>query len=259
MNDLSPEAQALLEVGRQEAPRAGLKLQVKAQVLAQAAAAPATASAMGQAAAGGVFKALAGGAVALGLAAGVVWSIGPQSSELPPNPPAPPSVMIPAAAPASPSQAAPEPVAPAQPAPVRVEAQGNPDRPVAVSRPKAPRTRVTPAKERPAPLTVPAASAEASAPATQLDVARLAQEALLLKQVRVALRDADYAAVLHLTQQHAREFPQGSLRIERLAAQAMAQCAQGEVERGRATRAQLAEAAPSSVHLPRVDAACDPK
>ncbi len=252
MSDLSPQAQALIEAGRSEAPSAATKLQIKAKVLAEvggaAAAGAGGATSASAAGAGGAFKLLATGALVLGLSAGALMYNG--GSE--PEPEADPSTPVASVDPA-PVLVEPAPLPPAQveisePQPEAVPAAPVPASKVARRAVRSPtrRTKAMPVATEPAKTTR----------AAPVDAMRLAREARVLKQVRRALRDGAFEQVLKLAQAHEAEFPEGALRVERLAAQALAHCALGAPDIAQRHRAALAAAAPASAHLRRIDAAC---
>jgi hypothetical protein len=237
MSALSPEARALIEAAREQ-PGPGAKAAIKAQVLQQVAsgagAAPA-AAAKGI----GLGKLLGGGALTVGLLAGALSLTSPAPSEAP----------VPAVTAAP--EAAPPAVAPAVAPPVASAPDAVEVRPVAPEAPPAPAPRAR--RSAPSPQARPAPPAPV---AEVTDAASLAEEARLMTRVRRALRDHEPAVVLELAAEHAQRFPAGALVAERLAAEALAHCAQGDQAAGRAARARLFAQAPGSVHLPRVDAAC---
>jgi len=249
MSDLSPQAQALIEAGRSEAPSAATKLQIKAKVLAEvggaAAAGAGSASTASAAGAGGAFKLLATGALVLGLSAGALMYT--NGSE-----PEPEANLAPPVASVDPAPVAVE-AAPADPAPVEITEPA----PKAVPAVPVPATRVAQRAARtPARRTKTPGAAVEPVKAAPVDATRLAREARLLKQVRRALRDGAFEQVLKLAQTHEAEFPDGALRVERLAAQALAHCGLGALDIAQRHRAALAAAAPASAHLRRIDAAC---
>ena len=95
----------------------------------------------------------------------------------------------------------------------------------------------------------------AAAPA-EVDVSTLAEQARLLGEVRVALRDGDHERVLQHVDAYDRRFPNGMLREEALAARALALCGLGDPASGRSVATDLRALAPHSVHLERIDRAC---
>ncbi len=107
-----------------------------------------------------------------------------------------------------------------------------------------------------APASTAPAEVEPAAEAT-VDVSTLAEQAQRLAEVRVALRDGAFADVLERVDAYESKFPDGMLREEALAARALALCGLGRGDEGRAAREALAEEAPHSAHLGRIDAACD--
>ncbi|MEQ9498946.1 MAG: hypothetical protein RIT81_18850 [Deltaproteobacteria bacterium] len=107
-----------------------------------------------------------------------------------------------------------------------------------------------------APVAQGAATEAADAPA-DVDVSTLAEQAGLLAQVRVALRDGDHAAVLTHVDAYDARFPQGMLREEALAARALALCGLDRKDEAKTVAETLRVLAPRSVHLARIDAACE--
>jgi hypothetical protein len=89
-----------------------------------------------------------------------------------------------------------------------------------------------------------------------VDASQLAAESRLLGLVRRAIRDNDFEAALAWAEQHARDYPQGSLTEERLILEAVAACRGGQRERGLAVAKQLREQFPSTAALTKVEQSC---
>ena len=102
------------------------------------------------------------------------------------------------------------------------------------------------------------APALAPAPATPL-APSIERELALIGAAQLALREGDPNQALALLQQHTREFPDGALTQERLAARAIALCRIGDYATGRSAAEDLARRAPSSPLLARARQACDPR
>lgn len=120
---------------------------------------------------------------------------------------------------------------------------------------RAPSTRPMPAPS-PAPTFV-AASESDTVPATpataEEDPVRV--ETRLLARARAAIARHDGAAALAILDEHARLFPDGQLREERLANRVSALCALGERERAHAEATSFLAAHPGSVQVGAVRAA----
>lgn len=101
--------------------------------------------------------------------------------------------------------------------------------------------------------TGPAASSESAtsrarsaAPAAASD--RLAEEVAILSRSERALSAGQYQAALHLLDEHRRNFPNGALVQERIAARVQALCGLGRVSDAEAELARLARLSPKSPH-----------
>jgi hypothetical protein len=70
------------------------------------------------------------------------------------------------------------------------------------------------------------------------------------------LRDNDFAAALAFAEEHARDYPRGSLTEERLILEAVAACRGAERERGLAAAKQLREQFPNTSALAKVEQSC---
>jgi hypothetical protein len=99
----------------------------------------------------------------------------------------------------------------------------------------------------------PSSPSQASSPSGG---SSLLAEARLLAVAQRALRNQDWAAALRATAEHAERFPQGMLREERLAAEAVALCSDEQLEAGRGVADRLAGDYPASVHIERVGSVC---
>lgn len=84
----------------------------------------------------------------------------------------------------------------------------------------------------------------------------LAAELALVHAARRALHDAAPKQAEELLSQHASRFPRGVLRDERMMLQALARCAQGDVDGARSIKADLEHTSPSSSHLRRLASSC---
>lgn len=120
-------------------------------------------------------------------------------------------------------------------------------------RPAAPAMQ-TPSIER-RPATEPRTAQEAE-PAAVSSGSSLAEEARILAAARGALRDGDLELVMVQVEAHASRFPNGALRAERWAAEALAACAQADDARAKRATADLEALDPRSPHLPRIRRAC---
>jgi hypothetical protein len=242
MSELSTEAQALIDAAGAEAPSAALKAQIKANVVAEVG----VAATGGAAASGGLVKLLFGGTLAFGLVAGAVISTAPEPVKARIEP-----TRFAKVAPAvKPVPATPVPVAPV----AEVSTQNLTPEPAAEIR------RPIPAKVLPPRRSKKIAKKDAVVTAPPIEartaVSGLAEEARLLKRMRIGLREGQFALVLELAHQHEAHFAEGALVVERWAAQALAECGLGHPAKGLALRARLATRAPTSVHLVRIDEAC---
>ncbi|HEX2678306.1 MAG TPA: hypothetical protein VHM19_16755 [Polyangiales bacterium] len=84
----------------------------------------------------------------------------------------------------------------------------------------------------------------------------LSRELALLAAARDALRGGDASKALASLAQHEHDFPNGTLREERLATQALASCTLQRYAEGRAYLGALLQSAPSSPLIARVRSAC---
>jgi hypothetical protein len=235
VSDLSSKEQALLAAVRKEwgparetseAVRAALPVRLAAEpALGDAAPGPGAPSS-----APGLLRGPLGlglGAVVVGLCvAGALWRKSPPSPEARPAPPAI-TATLPVSAP-PPSAATPAP----------------PPEPVAVS------LDSLPSAAAPLPTTAPRAVPSA---ASEDD---LAAEVALLQAAQKAQRAGAPAEALAALAQHARRFPRGALREERMTLQVRAQCDSGNVAAARATMDELAKSAPGSSHLKSLSNSC---
>jgi hypothetical protein len=85
--------------------------------------------------------------------------------------------------------------------------------------------------------------AEAQTPAAEAQtppgVAPASGELALLRGTLVALRDRDPARALSLLERHARDYPHGTMQVERQGLRVVALCDLGEVDQGRTARTQF--------------------
>ncbi len=100
----------------------------------------------------------------------------------------------------------------------------------------------------------PAAPA-AEGPAVEATDALMAELALV-REARNALRAESPARALELLDAHARAFPAGQMREDRLALRVEALCAAGKAAQARAEAALLQRAYPGSAHAQRVRTTC---
>jgi hypothetical protein len=85
---------------------------------------------------------------------------------------------------------------------------------------------------------------------------QIASEVALLKRAQRELASANAAESLALLDDHARRYPEGALKAERLGARVFALCQLGQVEQARATAREFLSIARSSPLVPRVLASC---
>ncbi|UJR84933.1 hypothetical protein [Sandaracinus amylolyticus] len=163
-----------------------------------------------------------------------------------PASPEPPAVVT-----APPPVAAPE-LTP-EPLPIPVAAPS-----AAPARPR----RTTPTRAAPPPVVVAADPSPAQPPAAVPDpapipVASLHDELPVLRRAWSALRDARPDDALRALDEHRARFPSGELTEERDAARALALCAAGRADEGRAALSELLAAHPRSPLAARVRTACE--
>jgi hypothetical protein len=239
MSDLSPEARALFEASRAEAPAPGesarLRRALDGRLGLVAVALPAAAA--GQAGGLSVLVKVVVG-VTLAISAGTAaWKVSRPAARLPVVEQA---AQLPELAPA-PAPAVAEPVVdaePATPAPAPV-------------RPTVPGRR---AVRPPATHTPPHGVVSAAAPALANDELRAELE--LISQAQHALSAEAPEKALALLEQHAARFPRGQLRPERLAARVLALCSLGRIDEAKAEAERFFAEAPSSPMSSRVRDSC---
>lgn len=239
MKNLSPLAQEWLDRGRDEfGPPPGAKARVRAG-LEQAAAGPPS-DVVREVEAAGAGSGLGFSVVAGTAVLGALLAVGWDAAQPPVDIEAPPSV-------------------PPQHAPRFTEVKYEAPTPPPVEGPRAkPSVRVAAVVMAPA-VEINAPEIEAPSPApSEPEAHDLAAEAKLLAKARAALRDGRAHEALTLVKTHAERFPEGLLRPERWAAEAMAACASGDEERARHAAGALADHAPDSPHLARISARCRP-
>ncbi|MFZ5892649.1 MAG: hypothetical protein ACOY0T_16440 [Myxococcota bacterium] len=112
-----------------------------------------------------------------------------------------------------------------------------------------------PASARPMPVAAPALPANRSA-APVSEVNSLGSETRLLARARELLRAGRAEEALGVLREHARSYPDGSLREEALASQVLVLCAQGRVKEAAVERARFHATFPRSPLGPRVDREC---
>ena len=200
MNELSPQARAILEEGRAgdeptEADKQRLRLKVAAALAEEPPAGEGPVVGLRWRRGRGVAVALlVGGCAALGLWR---WQSAPSVSAPPPATPAAPVGLSPAA------------LAPAA-------------APVAEPQPPAAEPDVTPPPR-------PPRHALLAASARRVETDSLAEELRLLREAEAARRSGSPALALERVREHARRFPEGMLRAEREAAEVLVLCELGQV------------------------------
>ena len=95
------------------------------------------------------------------------------------------------------------------------------------------------------------------APAAE-QVDPLSAESALIERARSAIRRRDATSALQALDEHARRFPLGSLREERMAAHVRALCLAGQDARASEEATQFAASFPSSIHADAVARGCAP-
>lgn len=265
MSDLTPSARKLLADARPGfGPSAAARERMRAGVLRHAAKATSATSSAPPSGVRLAFKAHGGkllGATLVALVAGsyaTVHSSGPEPLTV-----APTTVVT--ASPDEPSAAAAEELAsphqlPEAPIVAVVTASANPSTPAT----SAERT----------PLPTPKSSVAAGRPADKGGAARaervvsgqlpegalpdgsLGAEVRLLHEAQSAFKSGDLALARRDVDEHARSFPNGVLREERLVLGVLLSCAEGQIERARRTADELAAAHPRSSHLEALRGSC---
>jgi hypothetical protein len=226
--DLSPEARALVEAGREAfRPAADDQERILAALRARLGEPPGAApnaAGSGSSATGGIgWTALAAALVGVGLAiGGAVYALRGGEAHVSTPPAARPSVSVVAPTPSA--------------------AQADP----------MPAGSVAPEASVTAPLPTPAAHALASRHTGD----RLAEEVALMSRAETELHAGRYSNALRLLDEYRHEFPNGTLSQERLAARVQALCALGRVNEAEADLARLTRLSPESPHEGRARAAC---
>lgn len=111
------------------------------------------------------------------------------------------------------------------------------------------------------PRPAPAASTAQDSPEPAADPAfdELQAELILVQKARRALRDQRPTRALEVLDAHARAFPKGQMREDRLVLRIEALCAAGKGPQARAEARLFLRAFPASAHAGRVRAACSSK
>jgi hypothetical protein len=266
MNDLSPEARALLELASgEDSPNSEDRVRVRralaASLTAGVVSSSATAAAASKAsltgalaASGTVAKSTVGIWLTVGFVAGLAGSaaifVSTPKAPSTASAPQPDAVRAKAAAPKQPSApvAAPEaPEATTAPATVHVETP-----PVAA---KPPISRPAPNTAKGSVLATARASSESSMDAPPA-VPSLGPETALLESARTALGRGDGSTALALLERHEREFPTGVLLEERLAAKVLALCSVGRRDEAARTASRLLRLSPTSPLRARILDSC---
>ncbi len=112
-----------------------------------------------------------------------------------------------------------------------------------------------------APHPAVSASSASAAASPSTDTPDVADELVLLREARSALKAGNAERSLQILAEHAHRFPHGALTEEREAARAVATCATvasgGSADTARATVARFFRLYPRSLHASRVHNACD--
>jgi hypothetical protein len=268
MNDLSPEARALLELASgEDSPNTEDRVRVRQALAASLAAGAVSSSATAAAAsksaltAAGAAKSTVGIWLTVGVVAGLAGSaaIYVSKSDTPSAASAPkrdavktravaplqaPGPEIPATPPAAPEVPAAPPARP----PITRTAPSAGKGSVAAHLP------VNDVSHAAAPLPPPAPPPPTiSQPAT---IASLAPETALLESARTALGRGDAPGALALLERHEREFPTGALLEERLAAKVFALCSLGRREEAARAATRLLRVSPASPLRARILDSC---
>ncbi len=181
----------------------------------------------------GTVKGVLGVTVALGAGGGAVWSM---TADSPPPDPETPVVESRAAAPQDPSPNV---------APDSAEAEP--------TEPESAETDEAPEPTTQAPRATPKSKRTTIASPTTSDVEA---EAKLLSEAQRAIARGDSSRALGLLLKHQKTFPNGTLRLERQAALAIARCQAGQLERGRKDAERFRDAHPNSPMVRRLESAC---
>jgi hypothetical protein len=96
----------------------------------------------------------------------------------------------------------------------------------------------------------------ASSVSSRSEAETLREELALVGAAQTSLGAGDPAAALAALDEHARRFPSGALSLERRALRALALCAAGRRDEGRAEAEAFAARAPGTPLAERVAAAC---
>ncbi len=270
MSKLSPEARTVLEAARRNyRPSASDRERLREGVLKRVASVPATTEAEPDAEMRptstarpprftGMHALTAVGAtalIAMGFVAVTTYTSSDSSADL--NPPAPTGAAVDEALsdaprPTEPASVAPPPVddtatpLPPNPPPVlpraAIEARATVSGAAATSKPTS----------RPT-VSVPSADAP-RAPVTAQDT--LGLEMRILREAHAAFKRRDLAAAHGLLDEHARSYPRGVLREERLVLSTLVLCSEGHREEARRLADELVREHPRSAHLERLRGSC---
>jgi hypothetical protein len=277
MSELSPDARDLIDtVGTADGPSAGDRKRIRAALFSAIAAgttvAASTQVALGAHAGAGIAKAAVHGEIAAGTGlaaltgkgtmAVALWFIaGGAAGTAVATPVAlyterpEPAVVEPAPAARAGERTAPPAVAIARPTPVaanetpRAEAAQRVAEPARATRDSADESAAI-LKDRSQP------QPRLAAPANSPSAPSLATEVRLLKSAQRELSAANASASLALLDEHARLYPDGALKAERLAARVFALCKLGHVEQAREVAREFLRVAEGSPLVPRVLASC---
>lgn len=107
-----------------------------------------------------------------------------------------------------------------------------------------------------APLSEVKTAAAPSRPRTANSRSSLEDEAQLLAQAQQKISQGDARGALSVLSEHQREFPRGTLSLERQATFAIARCLAGQTTRGRADAVRFRRQHPNSPMVKRLESAC---
>ncbi len=246
MSELTPSAREILAQARPGfGPSAAARERMRAEVLRRAATAGPTAS---EAPPSGVrlsLRAHGGKLLGASLVALVAASYGISRTSTPEPAARAPAAVVTASPVETPAPGAEElasphalPEAPIAVAPPTVLTEGSPaPRPANL-----PRSTPAAVAERPSPVVLPAGS--------------LGEEMRLLREAQRAFKSGELARARSSVGEHARAFPHGVLREERLVLDVLLSCSEGRVEHARRTADELAASHPRSSHLDALRGSC---
>ncbi|OJY31503.1 MAG: hypothetical protein BGO98_15825 [Myxococcales bacterium 68-20] len=133
-----------------------------------------------------------------------------------------------------------------------------PDAPVATDevRPRANLIATTRTPSAPPPVDRGARPTALPEPVSEVQTDALGVEMRILREAHAALKSGELARARASLDQHARSYPRGILREERLALSAIVFCAEGRRDEARRSAEDLARETPRSSHLERLRGSC---